>query len=680
MMDLKDNPLLADSSLQYGAPRFDMIREEHYLPAFSEAVAIAKKEIDAIVANPDKPDFENTVVALDASGKLLDRVAGIFYNMNSACTSPGIREIAEKVSPMLTEYSLYVSLNRILFEKVKAVYDGRDTAGLTAEQSMLLKKTYDSFVRNGAGLPDDDKEAFGKMSEELSLAQLGFEKNLLDATNDYVLHLTDESDLAGLPEYVRTAASEEAAARQMDGWVFTLSRTSMGPFLRFSGNRNLRRRIWMAGNTRALGGRFDNCPVLKKIVELKTSIAAMLGYGTYADYVLEERMAGSKEKVNAFLDNLLKRTLPFARKDVEEVSSFAVSCGFEDPMMPWDFAYWSEKYRESRFSLKEEELKPYFELGTVVKAAFDLAGRLYGLTFEERKDLPVYHEDVRVYDVKDSSGKHMALLYMDFFPRSNKNSGAWMNPFEGQYVLDGEDHRPMISIVTNFTKPSSDTPSLLTHDEVTTLLHEFGHSLHETLSECNYAAVSGTNVPWDFVEFPSQIMENWAFEPEFLSLFAKHYQTAETIPDELLARLVEARNFQSGYLQLRQLQFGILDMAWYSSAERNDKDVVDFEKNVLEGISVLPQIAGTAFSPSFSHIFNGGYSAGYYSYKWAEVLEADAFSLFEEKGVFNREVAASLRREILSKGGTEDAAEMYRRFRGRDPEPDALMRKLGLVQ
>ncbi|MBO8481704.1 MAG: M3 family metallopeptidase [Muribaculum sp.] len=679
MTGVVGNPLFEDSALPYGAPAFDRIREEHFVPAFEAAIAAAKKEVDSIADNGAEPDFENTIAALDRCGKALDRVAGVFYCLNSACTSPGIREIAEKITPMMTGYSLYIFLNGRLLSKVKHVYDRKEALSLSDEEAMLLEKTYKAFVRNGAGLDEDGKKLFSRLSEELSLARLAFEKNLLDATNDYVLHVTDESGLGGLPDYVKEAAAEEARTKNMSGWVFTLARASMGPFLKFSTDRDARRRIWTAFNTRAYGGKYDNCRVINRIVSLKNEIAHLLGYGSYADYVLEERMAKNRENVNGFLGDLVEKTLPFARRDVSEVAEYARSCGFSEKMMPWDFSFWSEKYRESRFSLKEEELKPYFELDGVVKAAFSLAGRLYGLTFEELPDFPVYHEDVRVYDVKDADGTHLSLIYMDFFPRENKNAGAWMDAFYGQYVIGGKDHRPCISIVTNFTKPTSSMPSLLTHDEVTTLLHELGHALHETFSKCTYSSVSGTNVPWDFVEFPSQIMENWAFEPEFLNTFARHYVTGDMIPEELVKRLIDSKNYLAGYAQLRQLQFGVLDMAWYSSDRSDVMDVEAFEREVLGSISVLPVIDGTAFSPSFSHIFDGGYSAGYYSYKWAEVLEADAFSLFEEKGVFNREVASSLRRNILSKGGTEDAAEMYRRFRGRDPESDALMKKQGLV-
>lgn len=673
---MDQNPLLEESSLPYGAPQFDKIKVEHYLPAFQEGIKQAKADVDAIVSNREAPTFENTIVALEYSGELLNKVAGIFYNVNEACTSPEMQNVAEQLAPMMTEYSLYVSLNEKLFERIKSVYDQKDSLNLTPEQLQLLKKTYDSFARNGANLSADKKAEYGKLSEELSLTGLKFAKNSLDATNAYTLHITDESQLAGLPEYVREMAASEAAERNMDGWVFTLSSTSLSSFLKFSEIRDLRKEIWMASNTKAIGGQFDNCGNVRQIVELETRIANLLGYETYADYALVDRMAKNKETVNSFLDDLVEKTLPFARKDVDEVKKYAKENGFTEEMMPWDFSYWSEKYQEAKYSLNEELLKPYFQLDTVVNAAFDLAGRLYGLTFEERKDLPVYHPDVKVYDVKDGD-RHMALLYMDFFPRDSKRSGAWMTAYREQSIRDGVELRPFINVVTNFTKPTANTPSLLTHYEVTTLLHEFGHALHGILAEGTYPSISGTSVPRDFVELPSQIMENWAYEPEFLNLFAKHYKTGEPIPMDLIEKIIASKNYLSGYAQLRQLQFGVLDMAWYTTVPVAE-DVVAFEQKAVADLSVLPQIPGTAMSTSFGHIFAGGYAAGYYSYKWAEVLEADAFSLFKEKGIFNKEVAASFRENILSKGSSVDADVMYRNFRGRDPQADALMIKLGL--
>lgn len=673
---METNPFFEESPLPYGAPQFDKIKAEHYLPAFRRGIEEAKADIDAIVNNPEAPSFENTIEALDYSGELLNTVSGIFYNVKEACTSDELQAIAEEVAPMMTEYSLYVALNEPLFNRIKAVYDMKDSLTLTGEQAQLLKKTYDSFARNGAALSAEDKQTYGKLSEELSLAGLKFGKNALDATNAYMLHITDEKDLAGLPEYVREMAASEAAGRQMEGWVFTLAQSSLSQFLKFSENRGLREQIWMANSTKAVGGEFDNTGTVRQIVSLEHRIAGILGYDTYADYALEDRMAKNKETVNAFIGDLVEKTMPFAKKEVKEIEDYAKSCGFDGKLMPWDFSYWSEKYRESRYALNEEQLKPYFQLDTVLNAVFGLAGKLYGLSFEERKDIPVYHPDVRVFDVKDGD-RHMALLYMDFFPRDSKRAGAWMTGFREQSIRNGQELRPFISVVTNFTKPTATSPSLLTHDEVTTLLHEFGHALHGILAEGTYPSICGTSVPRDFVELPSQIMENWAYEAEFLNSFARHYKTGEPIPADLIEKIIASKNFLAAYGQIRQLQFAALDMAWYTNTDVAE-DVVAFEQSVIAPLSVTPVVPGTAMSPTFGHIFAGGYSAGYYSYKWAEVLEADAFSLFKEKGIFSKEVAASFRENILSKGGSVDADVMYRNFRGRDPQADALMVKLGL--
>lgn len=673
---METNPFFEESPLPYGAPQFDKIKAEHYLPAFRRGIEEAKADIDAIVNNPEAPSFENTIEALDYSGELLNTVSGIFYNVKEACTSDELQAIAEEVAPMMTEYSLYVALNEPLFNRIKAVYDMKDSLTLTGEQAQLLKKTYDSFARNGAALSAEDKQTYGKLSEELSLAGLKFGKNALDATNAYMLHITDEKDLAGLPEYVREMAASEAAGRQMEGWVFTLAQSSLSQFLKFSENRGLREQIWMANSTKAVGGEFDNTGTVRQIVSLEHRIAGILGYDTYADYALEDRMAKNKETVNAFIGDLVEKTMPFAKKEVKEIEDYAKSCGFDGKLMPWDFSYWSEKYRESRYALNEEQLKPYFQLDTVLNAVFGLAGKLYGLSFEERKDIPVYHPDVRVFDVKDGD-RHMALLYMDFFPRDSKRAGAWMTGFREQSIRNGQELRPFISVVTNFTKPTTTSPSLLTHDEVTTLLHEFGHALHGILAEGTYPSICGTSVPRDFVELPSQIMENWAYEAEFLNSFARHYKTGEPIPADLIEKIIASKNFLAAYGQIRQLQFAALDMAWYTNTDVAE-DVVAFEQSVIAPLSVTPVVPGTAMSPTFGHIFAGGYSAGYYSYKWAEVLEADAFSLFKEKGIFSKEVAASFRENILSKGGSVDADVMYRNFRGRDPQADALMVKLGL--
>ncbi|MBR5568363.1 MAG: M3 family metallopeptidase [Bacteroidales bacterium] len=676
-----ENPLLTESTAPFGAPQFDKIKNEHYLPAFEQGIAEAKAEIDAIVANEAEPTFENTIEAMEYAGQTLNKVASIFYAVMEAHTNETMQEIAEQISPMLTEYSMYVSLNTDLFQRVKAVYEMKDELGLDKDQMTLLEDNYKGFVRGGANLSDEDKAVYSKLSEELSLTTLQFSKNVLAATNAYTLHIADSADLAGLPEYVKTMGAETAKEKGLEGWAYTLDYPSYGPFLKYSTNRELREQLWMAYNTRAIGGENDNTEIVKKIVDLRIKIANILGYETYADYALENRMAKDKKTVDEFIMQLLEPSMPYAKKDVADVYAYAKKNGFEDSkLMPWDFSYWSERYQEAEYSLSAEELKPYFQIESCIDAVFGLATRLYGITFEELNNVPVYHEDVKVYEVKDVDGSHLALFYADFFPRASKRGGAWMTDFRGQSVRNGVEYRPFVTIVCNFTKPTADAPALITHDELTTFLHEFGHALHGIFAKGRYPSLTGTSVSRDFVELPSQIMENWAFEPEYLNSFAKHYQTGEPIPAELIEKIVAAKNYLAAYGQVRQLHFGYLDMAWHSLTEVPAIGTVEFEQNVLAPYSVMPAAEGAAFSSSFSHIFSGGYSAGYYSYKWAEVLEADAFSLFKEKGIFNQEVAESFRRNILEMGGAEDEAVIYRNFRGHDPQPEALMKKLGLTK
>ena len=692
--DNKMNPLLTDSTLPYGAPQFDKIKTEHYLPAFEQAITEAKAEIDAIVNNPDAPTFENTIAALDEAGGRLNDAAGIFYNLMEADTNDQMQGIAEKVSPMMTEYSMYVSLNEPLFARVKAVHESAE--GLEPDQARLLEKTWKSFVRSGANLGAEDKETYSKLSEQLSLLTLQYGKNVLAATNAFTLNLTDEADLEGLPDFVREAAVETAKSKEMEGWAFDLSAPSYGAFMKYSTRRDLRQKMWMAYNTRATEGENSNIELCRQIAESRLKIANILGYETYADYALEERMAKNPQTVNEFIQKLLEPSLPAAKAEVKELYEYARANGFEDSeIQPWDFGFWSEKLKDARYSINDEQLKPYFRLESCIDAAFGLAGKLYGLTFEERKDIPVYHPDVKVYDVKDADGVHKALFYADFFPRASKRGGAWMTEFRGQSIVNGVEKRPFISLVTNFTKPTAGKPALLTHDELTTLLHEFGHSLHGILAEGRYSSLTGTNVSRDFVELPSQIMENWAFEPEFLDTFARHFETGEALPDTLRNKIVEAKNYNAAYAQVRQLQFGILDMAWHTLKGGSESGHFDrlsdlktmqelgtiaFEKAALKSSNVIPSIPQACISTSFSHIFSGGYSAGYYSYKWSEVLEADAFSLFKEKGIFSTEVSHSFRDNILSKGCSEDEDVLYRRFRGHDPEPEALLEKLGIVR
>ena len=671
---------MRESSLPFGAPEFDKIKTEHYLPAFEAGIAEGKAEIDAIVANPDEPTFENTIEAMEYAGQTLNKVAGIFFNLMEAHTNDEMQAIAEKVSPMLTEFSMYTSLNAPLFEKVKAVYQKRNSLGLDVDQMKLLEDTYKGFVRGGANLSDEDKTVYSKLSEELSLATLQFSKNVLDATNAFTLHVKDSADLAGLPEYVKAMGAETAKEKELEGWAFTLAYPSFGPFMKYSENRELRKQMWVAYNTRAVGGEFDNNEVVKKIVDLKMRKIKLLGYETYADYALEERMAKDRKTVTDFINSLLVPSIPFAKKEVAEVQKYAKENGFTETLQPWDFSFWSERLQKEKYSLNEELLKPYFQLENCIDAVYGLATRLYGITFHELDNVPVYQEDVKVYEVRNADGSHLALLYADFFPRASKRGGAWMTEFRGQSIRNGVEYRPFISIVMNFTKPTADAPSLITHSELTTFLHEFGHALHGILAQGRYPSLTGTGVSRDFVELPSQIMENWAYEPEYLNTFAKHYQTGEAIPTELIDKIVAAKNYLAGYAQVRQLHFGLLDMAWHTLDVLPTETTIEFEQKVLAPYLVIPSVPGCGSSNSFSHIFSGGYSAGYYSYKWAEVLEADAFSLFQEKGIFNTEVSNAFRKEILEKGGMEDEAVIYRNFRGRDPQPEALMEKLGLTK
>lgn len=674
------NPLLTESPLPYGAPQFDKIENKHYLPAFEQGIKEAKTEIDAIVANQDEPTFENTIVALEESGRTLNNVASIFYNILEADTNDELQKIAETISPMMTEFSMYVSLNEPLFQKVKAVYEKRAELNLEPDQAKLLEDSFKSFAKNGANLSPEDKEKYSKIEEELSLVQLTFGNNVLAATNAYTLNITDEAQLEGLPDFVREQGKAAAAEKGVEGWVYDLSYPSYSAFMQYSTNRELRKQLYMAYNSKAVGGEFDNLENARKIVDLRIQSANILGYKTYADYALEDRMAKNTETVNNFLAELLEPSIPAAKAEVEAIYEYAKENGFDDSeLRPWDFSYWSEKYKDAKYSINDELLKPYFQLENCIPAVFDLANKLYGLNFIERSDIPGYNKEVKVYDVTDETGRHMALFYADFFPRASKRGGAWMTEFRGQSIVDGTEYRPFISIVTNFTKPTATEPSLLTHYELTTFLHEFGHAIHGMLAEGRYGSQTGTSVARDFVELPSQIMENWGYEPEYLNTFAKHYQTGETIPAELIDKIVESKNYLAAYSQVRQLQFGILDMAWHTLTALPEQGTIEFEKAALENSCVIYSVPECCISTAFNHIFTGGYSAGYYSYKWAEVLEADAFSLFKEKGIFNREVSGSFRENILSKGSTQDEAELYRNFRGHDPQPQALLEKLGIV-
>ena len=676
---MEQNPFLTESPLQYGAPQFDKIENSHYLPAFRQTIAMAKEEIDAIVNNPEEPTFQNTIEALEYSGRKLSDVASVFYNLMEAHNSDELQEIAEEISPMMTELSMYSSHNATLFSKVKKVYKQRSSLNLDYDQEKLLEKTYKSFTRSGAALNDEDKKTYEDIQQQLSLLSLEFSKNVLASTNAFSMVLTEADEIAGIPEFVLDAAKQSAQDKEVDGYRFDLSAPSYSGFLKYADRRDLREKIYKAYNSRAFGGETDNSEVIKKMATLRYKEAALLGYKDYADYQTEERMVKSGDNVRAFMAKLMDPALPVAKKELADLEAYARKNGFEgDQLMPWDFSYYAEKMRVEYYDLSVEELKPYFRLDDCINAVFSLANRLYGLKFVET-DLPVYHKDVKVYDVFDKDGSHLALFYADFFPRESKRSGAWMTSFSEQYIQDGVEHRPFISLVTNFTKPTADKPSLLTHDEFTTLLHEFGHSLHGMLAQGRYPGLTGTSVDHDFVELPSQIMENWGYEPEFLNTFAKHYQTGEPIPAELVQKIVNAKNYMSAYYHMRQLNFGTIDMAWHTINAEPEMSALDFENAYTTVSNVLPVVPGCITSTSFSHIFSGGYAAGYYSYKWAEVLAADGFSLFQENGIFDVATAAKFR-HLLEMGGSVDASQLYREFRGHDPEPEALLRQLDIIK
>ena len=589
-----------------------------------------------------------------------------------------MQALALELSPMLTEFSNDVSLDPKLFARVKAVYDRRESLGLNAEQRRLLEKTYKGFARSGAALSDGDKKIYRELTARLSELSLQFNQNSLAATNAFTLHVTDPAVVGELPDFVREGMAAEAKERGLDGWVVTLQIPSMVPFMTYSSNRALKEKLWRAYNTRCVGGEFDNSAIVEEIADKRLQLAGLLGYETYADYVLEERMAESSPTVNAFLAELLDRAVEAARRDVETVAGYARAQGFDAELMPWDFGYYSEKLKHERYELSEELTKPYFQLENVRRGMFELANRLYGITLRENPEIPVYHPDVKAYEVFDADGSFLAVLYMDFFPRASKRGGAWMTEFRQQGVENGVETRPLISVVYNFTKPTDSLPSLLTFDEVTTMLHEFGHALHGIFAAGTYPSLTGTAVYRDFVELPSQIMENWAYEKEFLDLFAVDYRTGEKMPAELIRRILDAKNYLAAYSHIRQVAYGLCDMAWHSISEPVKMPVVDFEKKAIARAQVLPYVDGQCTSTSFGHIFSGGYAAGYYSYKWAEVLEADAFSLFKEKGIFDRETAASFRENILSKGGSEHPMKLYVRFRGHKPDTQALFDKMGI--
>lgn len=671
------NPLLEF----FNTAPFSKIQNHHYKKAIIQLIKSSKAEINDIVLNPALPTFNNTIEALDYSGQQLDRVTSIFFNLNSAETNDEIQKIAQEVSPLLSEFSNDIRLNKALFERVKAVYNLKDTLNLTPEQETLLDKKYKGFSRNGANLPEDKKQSLRDIDMQLSKLTLKFGENVLAETNAYELHITNESQLSGLPEGAKEAAKLLAESKNKEGWLITLDYPSYIPLMTYADNRELRQELSFAFGSRAFkGNEYDNQNTILDITKLRYQRAQLLGYKTHANFVLEERMAQTPEKVTTFLNELLEKAKPAAEKEFKELCDFAKELDGIETLQKWDGAYYSEKLKQKLFSLDDEQLKPYFKLENVINGAFTISNKLFGLSFEQKNDIDTYHEDVLTYHVVDENKNFVAVFYTDFFPRKGKRNGAWMTSYKPQYVKDGTMERPHVSIVCNFTKPTKTKPSLLTFNEVTTLFHEFGHALHGMLANTTYPSLSGTSVYWDFVELPSQVLENWCYQKEALELFAKHYETGEIIPMELIDKIKASATFQEGINTLRQLSFGLLDMSWHGIDPTDITTVKTHENNAFKGTTLYPDVTENCMSTAFSHIFQGGYSSGYYSYKWAEVLDADAFAYFLEKGIFNKEVAAKFKDNILSKGGTENPMALYKRFRGKEPSPDALLKRAGLIE
>lgn len=675
-MDTIKNPLLQPFDL---AP-FSKIKNEDYLPAFKQLIEEAKQEIDTITSNTDAPTFENTIEALEFSGQQLDRVSSIFFNLNSAETNKEIQQIAQEVSPLLSEFGNDITLNQALFSRIKTVYDQRETLNLSTEQTTLLDKKYKSFSRNGANLPEDKKDKLRAIDKELSTLKLKFGENVLAETNAYEMHLTDEKDLSGLPEGEKEAAAQLAKQKGKDGWVVTLAYPSYIPFMKYADNRELRKKIALAAGAQCFKkDEFNNEEIVLQIAKLRFERANLLGYKTHAHFVLEERMSGSPEKVETFLNDLLEKAKPFALEEFKQLETFAKELDGIDHLEKWDSAYYSEKLKNKLFNLDDEKLKPYFKLENVIQGAFLVANKLFGLVFKQVDTIDVYHSDVKTYEVFDKNNQLISIFYADFHPREGKRNGAWMTSYKDQKIKNGINERPHISNVCNFTKPTDSKPSLLTFGEVTTLFHEFGHGLHGMLANTTYPSLSGTSVYWDFVELPSQVLENWCYEKECLDLFAKHYETGESIPIEYVEKIKESASFLEGMATVRQISLGLLDMSWHGVDPSGITSVKENEIKALEKTKLFPDVAENCTSVSFSHIFPGGYSSGYYSYKWAEVLDADAFDYFKEHGIFNQQIGASFADNILSKGGTEHPMILYKRFRGQEPKPEALLKRAGLV-
>ena len=675
------NPLTQKWNTLRQTPPFNEIKNEHWLPAFEEAVAEAKQEIEAIAGNTAAPDFENTIVALDRTGDKLSTVADLFFNLLECNGDDEMNAIAEQVQPILVAYENEVYQHPALFARVKAIYDRQQSDNaLTGSDKILLDKTYDAFVSGGANLPEKEKARYRELTLELANRQLDFGQRALKATYAWSVHLEKESPrLSGIPESARAIAAKKASDKGMDGYLFDLSAPDVNTVLTHADDRSLREEVYRHSSKKAYGGDFDNCDNIKAILKCREEIAHLLGYKHYADYALRNRMAKDLKHVYQLLDDLKAAALPVAHREIEELKQFAKSQGFEGEFQRWDLSYYMEKLRQEKFSLDMEKLKVYFPLNQVINGVFGLATTLYGLRFEKSEAIQPYHPDVQVYEVWRDE-QFMAVLYLDFHPRSTKRSGAWMTEFRDQYIAaDGQDVRPWVSLVMNFTPPTPDQPSLLTVDEVNTFLHEFGHALNGMLSEVRYATLSGTHSPRDFVELPSQLNENWLTEPEFLNTFARHYQTGEPIPEEYVTQLKNLNKFMAGYLCVRQLSFGYLDMMWHTMPSADVDDILRLERSIFDTVEVLPVVPGACMSTSFGHLFSGGYAAGYYGYKWAEMLEADAFSLFKETGVMNKETAQRYLETILSKGGSVDAMEMFVNFRGREPKINALLERDGLL-
>ena len=679
-MQHTDNPLLQPFEGIHQTAPFSLVKIEHFLPAFDTAIKEAKKEVQQIIDNPASPDFANTIVALDLTGDRLDRIKSIFFNLNSADTSDELQNIAQEIAPKLSDFGNDITLNEKLFARIRSVFNARETLVLNTEETTLLEKTFRHFVRSGANLNDTDKEKYREITKELSQLGLTYQQNALAETNAFELLITDPKDLSGLPESIVEMAAQAAKSKEKEGWLFNLQYPSYVPFMKYADNRTLREQMFRASSSRGNhGNEFDNKEVIQRIVQLRLEKATLLGFKTHAYYKLQERMAEKPEKVIQFLDDLHLKSKPFAVKEFNEVQEYAARLGFEGIIQRWDWGYYSEKLKSEKYDFTDEEVKPYFQLEKVIEGVFLLASKLYGLHLKENKSIEVYHPDVTAYEVLDENDQFVAVLYLDFFPRESKRSGAWMTDYRSQSNVGGNQIRPHVSLVTNFSKPTDNAPSLLTFDEVTTFLHEFGHGLHGMLSQCQFPGTSGTSVYWDFVELPSQMHENWAYEKQWLDLFAAHYQTGEKMPEALVHKIQKAQNFQAAYMMERQLSFAILDMAYHNRIQPLAGDLKEFESQAIASTDLFEPVVGSLQSTSFSHIFAGGYDAGYYSYKWAEVLDADAFSLFKENGIFDRKTADSFRINILEKGGSQHPMVLYKAFRGQEPTATALLKRNGLV-